>query len=110
MNIFSNIKNSIFALASLFFGVYVVKQKYNAYQAESKLKDIENKIAKTNVVIAKETAKAKAKAKEVETSTHLETIKELKKEATKVKKEMLNIEKTIEKHKKSKSKKFTVEI
>jgi predicted nucleic acid-binding Zn-ribbon protein len=101
LNLFGNIKNIFLALGGLTIGIWAVKQKYNAYQAESKLKNIENKIAKTNVVIAKTKAKAKAQAVKAETDTHVETLKELKKEAKKVQKEMEVIEKDIEVHKKS---------
>jgi uncharacterized membrane protein YciS (DUF1049 family) len=97
LNIFGSIKNIAMALGAIFMGLYVAKQKYNAYKAEDKLKDIENKIAKTNVVIAKTKAKAKAQAVKAETETHIETLKELKKESKKVQKEMEVIEKDIQK-------------
>ena len=100
INIFGNIKNVIMALSAIFLGAYVVKQKYNAYKAEDKLKTIENKIAKTNVIVAKTKAKAKAQAKKVETDIHIETLKELKKQSKEVQKEMADIEKDIETHKK----------
>jgi len=96
LNIFGSVKNIAMAAGAIFMGLYVAKQKYNAYQAEDKLKTIENKIAKTNVVIAKTKAKAKATAVKAETDTHIETLKELKKESKKVQKEMEIIEKNIE--------------
>jgi len=95
LNIFGNIKNIAMALGSIFLGAYVVKQKYNAYQAESKLKNIENKIAKTNVQVAKTKAKAKAQAIKAETTAEVEVLRELKKESKKVQKEMQVIEKKI---------------
>jgi len=101
LNIFGSLKNIAMAAGALFLGLYVARQKYNAYQAEDKLKTIENKIAKTNVVIAKTKAKAKAQAVKAETDTHIETLKELKKEAKKVQKEMETIEKDIEVNKKT---------
>jgi len=96
LNLFGSVKNMAIAAGALFLGLYVAKQKYDAYQAEDKLKTIENKIAKTNVVIAKTKAKAKAQAVKAETDTHIENLKELKKEAKKVQKEMEVIEKDIE--------------
>lgn len=94
---FSSSKNIMMAIGAAVIGGYVAKQKYDAYQAESKLKDIETKIAKTNVIVAKEKAKAKAKAVEVETSTHIEVLKELKVQEKEVLKEMDALEEVIEK-------------
>lgn len=94
---FSTFKNAIMAIGAALVGGYVLKQKYDAYQAESKLKDIEQKIAKTNVIVAKETAKAKAKAVEIENTTHIEVLKDLKEQEKEVLKEMDAIEEEIEK-------------
>ena len=77
---FSNTKNLVLAVIALFVSGYVVKQKYNAYKAEDKLKTIETKIAKANVEIVKEKAKAKAQAREVETATEVAVLRVLKKE------------------------------
>ena len=96
LNMFGSVKNIALAAGALFLGLYVAKQKYNAYQAEDKLKTIENKIAKTNVVIAKTKAKAKAKAIKAETTAEVEVLRELKKEAKVIQKEMEVIEKDIE--------------
>lgn len=92
---FSNTKNIIMAIGAALIGGYVIKQKYDAYQAETKLKQIEGQIAKANVAVAKEVAKAKAEAKEVEHSSEVETLRVLKEEKKKVLKEMDEIEKTI---------------
>lgn len=94
---FSTAKNAIMAIIAALVGGYVLKQKYDAYQAESKLKDIEGKIAKTNVKVAKEVAEAKAKAKDLETSTHIEVLKDLKKQEKEVLAEMDAIQEEIEK-------------
>ena len=102
LNIFGNIKNIVMAGFAIFAGLYIAKMKYNKYQAEDKLKTIENKIAKTNVVVAKTKAQAKAKAVKAETDIHIETLKELKKESKIVQKEMADIEKKIEVAKKEK--------
>jgi len=107
LNTFGSIKNIAMALGALFLGLYVAKQKYNAYQAEDKLKTIENKIAKTNVVVAKTKAKAKAQSKKIETTAEVEVLRELKKESKKVQKEMEDIEKDIQKHIKKKEEKKT---
>ena len=103
-NFFGSTKSIVMAIFAVVVGGYVAKQKYDAYQAESKLKTIENKIAKTNVVVAKQKAKAKAEAKELETTTEVEILRELKKEEKKVLKEMDEIEKLIVKTQKAKSK------
>jgi vacuolar-type H+-ATPase subunit I/STV1 len=92
---FSNTKNIIMAIGAALIGGYVLKQKYNAYKAEDKLKTIETKIAKANVVVAKEVAKSKAEAKEIETSSTIETLRTLKEEKKKVLEEMDEIEKVI---------------
>ena len=92
---FSSTKNIIMAIGAALIGGYVLKQKYDAYQAETKLKQIEGQIAKANVAVAKEVAKAKAEAKEVEHTTEVETLRVLKEEKKKVLKEMDEIEKTI---------------
>jgi len=105
LNIFGNIKNIAMATGAIFVGLFMVKLKYDAYQAESKLKNIENKIAKTNVVVAKTKAKAKAQAKEAETTAEIEVLRELNKEKEVIQKEMEVIEKNIETHIKEKKEK-----
>ena len=95
-NFFGNAKNILIAVGSLLVLGYVGKLKYKAHRAESKLASIENKIAKTNVVIAKTKAKAKAKAVKAETTAEIKVLRELKKEAEKVEKEMVKIEEEIE--------------
>jgi len=55
---FSNTKNIIMAIVVALIGGYVVKQKYTAYKAEDKLKTLEKDIAKYNVIVAKQIAKA----------------------------------------------------
>lgn len=92
---FSSAKNIIMSIGAVLVSAYVAKQKYNAYRAETKLKDIENKIDKANVAVVKEVAKTKAEAKEVEHSSEVETLRVLKEENKKVLKEMDKIEKTI---------------
>ncbi len=92
---FSSTKNIIMAVAAMTLSGYVVKQKYDAYQAESKLKSIENKLAKANVIVAKEVAKAKAQSLEIETTTAYEVLKELKAEKQVVLKDMDSIEQLI---------------
>lgn len=94
---FGNFKNIIMAVGAAVLMGYIAKQKYNAYKAEDKLKTIENKIAKVNVTIAKDTAKAKAKAKNLEHSSEVTVLRELKVERKKVLKEMDEIEDLIEK-------------
>lgn len=94
---FGNFKNIIMAVGAALIGGYVLKQKYNAYKAEDKLKTIEHKIAKTNVVIAKDTAKAKAKATNLEHGAEVKVLRQLKEERKKVLKEMDDIEDLIEK-------------
>lgn len=76
-------------------GGYVLKQKYSAYKAESKLQDIETKIAKTKVLAAKQVAEARADSKEIEASIELDTLRELQKEKIVVLKEMDEIAKVI---------------
>jgi len=95
MSFFSNTKNILMAVGAAIVGGYVLTQKYKAYKAEDKLKTVENKIAKANVKIAKETAKAKAQAKDLEHTTEVEVLRELKEERKKVLEEMDNIEKEI---------------
>lgn len=101
---FSNTKNIIMAILAMLIGGYVIKQKYTAYKAEDKLKTIENKIAKTNVAVAKQIAKAKAKSKEIEHTTEVEVLRELQSEKKKVLEEMDTIEAQIEKSKEEKTK------
>ena len=96
ISFFSNIKNAIIALGAIFAGLYIAKQKYEKYKAQDKLKDIETKIAKTNVIIAKETAKSIAKSKKIETDTEVKVLRELNKKSKEVQQEMINIEKNIE--------------
>ena len=103
---FGTFKNALLAAGALFLGAYAAKQKFNAYQAESKLKTIETKIAKTNVIIAKK--KAKADSVKIETDAEINTLKDLKTESKKVQKEMEHIEKTLAQSKKSK--KVTIEV
>jgi hypothetical protein len=92
LGIFGNIKNMVLASFAIFGGIYIAIQKYKAFQAESKLLTIENKIAKTNIVIAKAKAKAKAKAVKAETKAEVDVLRSLKKEAGIVEKEMQEIE------------------
>ena len=94
---FGNFKNIIMAAGAAILMGYVAKQKYTAYQAESKLKTIENKIAKANVKIAKETAKAKAKAIDITHNTEMQILRDLKVERKQVLAEMDAIEDLIEK-------------
>jgi len=114
---FSSTKNIIIAIGAALIGGYVLKLKYDSYQAKDRLKAVENKIAKANVVIATKKAKAKASAVKIETSTEVEVLRELKKESKKVQKEMQDIEKDIHKAKASKkvvnrtrSKKINIEV
>ena len=99
---FGSAKNIIMAIGAALIGGYVLKQKYNAYQAESKLQSLENQIAKANVAVAKEVAKSKAQAKEVETTSTVETLRVLKEEKKKVLKEMDEVEKVIQETQKEK--------
>ncbi len=94
---FGNFKNIMMAVVAAAIGGYVLKQKYDAYKAEDKLKTIENKIAKTNVIIAKDTAKAKAKSTEIEHKAEVQVLRDLKVERKKVLAEMDAIEDLIEK-------------
>ena len=71
-------------------------------KAEDKLKNIEHKIAKTNVIIAKSNAKAIAKAVEAKTKAELQNLRELKLQSIMVNKDMEKIEKDIEEHIKNK--------
>ena len=83
---FINFKTIIIGIITALVGGYVIKQKITAARAESKLQDIEIKIAKTNIVVAKQVAESKAESKDIETTTEIETLKELtiaKKEALK---------------------------
>jgi len=107
VNFFSSTKNILMAIGSALVVGYVGLMKFRAYQAESKLKDIENKIAKTNVVIAKTKAKAKAQAVKAETTAEVKVLRDLKKQSTIVKKEMENHEKEIQKKLKEKLKKVS---
>ena len=92
---FGNFKNIMMAIGAALLAGYIAKQKYDAYQAEDKLKTIENKIAKANVSIAKKTAKAKATATEIEHDSEVTVLRDLKVERKKVLKEMDDIEKLI---------------
>ena len=107
MGFFNNIKNIIFAIFSILGGLYMVKLKYNAYTSQDKLKDIELKIAKSNIKIIKETAKLKAEGKNIETETEIANIKKLKSISKKIAKEMEEIEKTIHN---TKNKTFSIEV
>ncbi len=89
-------KNYIIAFVVALVSGYVIKQKYDALQAESKLKDIEAKIVKTNIEIIKKSAKMKSKLTEAETSSEIETLRELKVQRAKVNKEMKILVKTLE--------------
>jgi len=118
MGFFSNTKNILmFALGLFGFG-YVAVQKYKSAKAETALKQVETKIAKTNVIVAKTKAKARAEGKKAETSSHIETLKALKAQSKDIQKEMntiaINIKKAkakpVEKKTYKKSKKFTVEV
>ena len=93
---FSSTTNILMAIGSAIVVGYVGKLKYDSYRAEDKLKNIETKIAKTNVVVAKTKAKAKAKAVKAETTAEVAVLRELKVQAKKAQKEMEVIEKTIE--------------
>jgi len=104
---FSSAKAIMIGLGAIFLGGYIAKQKYNAYQAETKLQNIETKIAKTNVIVAKKKATAKAQAVKVETTTEVEILRELKKEAKVVQKEMETIEKDIVVHTQKSEEKVT---
>jgi len=95
MSLFGSTKNIIIAFIAMFFGGYVLKQKYTAYKAEDELKAVETKIAKTNVIVAKKIASAKAQSKELETDTEIKVLKELKEEKTEILKKMDDIEKLI---------------
>ena len=100
LNIFGNIKN----IGIFIFGIigvsYVAKQKYDAYKAESKLKNIEGQIARTNVIIAKKKAKAKAQAKDIENDAEVQVLKGLKSKRAETLKEMDDIQEKIETSKK----------
>jgi len=104
---FSNIKSMFLAAFSALLGGYVLLQKYKAYKAEDNLKSIEMQIAKTNVIVAKENAKAKAETRELESSTAINTLKELKVQREETLKEMDKIEKEIQKT--PRRKKFTIQ-
>lgn len=108
LNIFSNFKNIFMSLGAVFVSLYVAKQKYKAYQAEDKLKNIETEIAKTNVTIIKNEAKAKAKSIKIENNIEVGIIKQLEKNKEKIKEEMFIIEKNIEDS--ISNKKFTIEV
>jgi len=95
MGFFTSTKNIIIAVITAIIGGYVITQKIKAARAESKLQQIETKIAKTNVIVAKQVAKAKAEAKEVETSTEIEVLQTLIKDRGEALIEMDEIEKEI---------------
>lgn len=94
-SIFGNAKNFIVIIMGLFGATYIAKQKYSAYKAEKKLGNIEKKIAKTNVVIAKKKAEAKAASVKAETDTEIGILKGLKNDSENVQNEMQNIQKNI---------------
>jgi hypothetical protein len=106
---FSNTKNIIMFALGIFGVGYIATQKYKAAKAESQLQEVETKIAKTNVIVAKTKAKAKAEGKKAETDAHIEVLKELKKESKEIQKEMGIIAGDIKKATKSKQK-FKVEV
>jgi len=118
LNIFGSIKNVFMIIAGLFGVGYVAKLKYNAYSSEKKLGKIQNKIAKTNVIVAKKNAEAKAKSIKAETDTEIEVLKELKTKAEDTQKEMEDIHKKIEMasakkkpvRNRTRSKAFTIEV
>ena len=105
LNIFGNIKNFLMASVAILGGLYIAKQKYNAYKAESKLKTIEKEIAVNNVKIAKKKAIQSAKKEKIETDTELKIVKELNKESSKTRKELKEVYKKIEEAKTSEPKK-----
>ena len=105
---FGSTKNILMAIGSIIAIGYVGKLKYDAYQAEDKLKTIETKIAKTNVVIAKTKAKAKAQAVKAETDVEVQVLRELKAQAKVIEKEMQVIEKAVVAKIKEKKKKNVV--
>jgi len=110
---FSNTKNIILLALGVFGFGYVAVQKYKSAKAESALQQVETKIAKTNVIVAKTKAKAKAEGKKAETDIHIETLKALKKQSKDIQKEMNTIALNIKKAKKvptDKRKTFTVEV
>jgi len=92
LDMVSNIKNAIILVLGLFGFGYIAVQRYKSAKTESKLKNIENKIAKTNIIVAK------AKAREAETTTEIEVLRELNKKREVIQKEMEVIEKNIEAH------------
>ena len=96
LNMFGSIKNIVMIIAGLFGVGYVAKLKYDAYSSEKKLGKIQNKIAKTNVIVAKKNAEAKAKSVKAETDSEIEVLKGLKAEADNTQKEMEDIHKKIE--------------
>ena len=49
--LFGNFKNIMMAVGAALLAGYVAKQKYDSYKAQDKLKTIENKIAKANVLM-----------------------------------------------------------
>jgi hypothetical protein len=112
---FSNTKNILMLILGLFGVGYIGVQKYKAAKAETALKQVETKIAKTNVIVAKTKAKAKAEGKKAETSSHIETLKALKKQSKEIQKEMGEIAKNIKNAKDAKQntkqkKKFSVVV
>jgi uncharacterized membrane protein YraQ (UPF0718 family) len=100
---FSNTKNIIMAIGAALIGGYIISQKYKSYKAEDKLKTVENKIAKANVAVAKEVAKAKAEAKEVQHTSAVGTLRTLKEEKKNVLREMDEIQKEIHETQKEKT-------
>lgn len=115
---FGSAKNIIITILTLFIGGYVAKAKYDEHVAEEELEDLQNGIDKANVEITKEQAEAEAKAKELETSTEIDTLREIVKEKEKVDAEMTEIEKVIDESGKDKTEvtdrkrgeKFKIEI
>jgi len=87
-SIFSNIKNVIMLLLGVFGVGYIAVQKYKAASATDKLNNIQKKIAKTNVIIAKKEAIAKAQGLKAETESHIAVLKDLNKQSDDIKKQM----------------------
>ena len=85
---FTNTKNILMSIGTVLIGGYVLKQKYATKKAKRDLKDLKQDIDKTNVVIAKENAKAKEKAKDLEHSTEVDSLLELNKIKEKVQEEL----------------------
>jgi len=88
---FSNLKSIVLFFLGVFGMSYIGKLKYKAYKAEKELKKVEVKIALTKVKIIKE----KAKSKEIEQKSEIKVLKGLKRNSSKIRKEMIEIEQKI---------------